>query len=342
MIRQLKCAMLAAVCFTIFSVCAESVKEPIVWRFGLEEIEGSVQDIYAQEFKRRIEEKSEGSVLVDIYSYGMLGESEDLTALTALGTLQLTHASVGIIGNLVPEMQVFNIPYIYSHDDALNQSVIASNPVVYDVIGNALSDQGLHLITLYLEGDMVWSTNWEVVSPDDFKGFRMRVMNSPLLIESFRLYGADTQILPYSQVYGALLTRIIDGQTNPVFSIEEMKFYEVTDYMIWPGGHKFTTSVIANQQWYLSLSPAHKSLLRETVNELTRYIFEQQLALNKAQLTKIKFFKPHMTFITLTRNQQNAFKKLASPLRERYIELTGKQGERLLNALDDAFGHKQQ
>ncbi|KKD60244.1 C4-dicarboxylate ABC transporter [Grimontia sp. AD028] len=322
------------------SVQASSEEERVVWRFGLEEIEGSVQDIYAKEFKRIIEEKSGGEVVVDIYSYGTLGESEDLTALTTLGTLQLTHASVGIIGSLVPEMQVFNIPYIYSHDDELNQSVIASNPTLYEVLGNALIDQDLRLMTLYLEGDMVWSTNQEVVKPSDFKQFRMRVMNSPLVIESFQLYGADAVPLPYSQVYGALQANIVDGQTNPVFSIEEMKFYEVTEYMIWPGKQKFTTSVIANQAWYLSLSPEHKTLLRETFQGLSDYILEKQQALNKKQLATIKAFKPSMTFITLNRSQQNAFKKLAEPVRSRYVELVGKPGERLLEALDEALAHK--
>nr|WP_251880000.1 TRAP transporter substrate-binding protein DctP [Grimontia kaedaensis] len=321
-------------------VLATSEEERLVWRFGLEEIDGSVQDIYAKEFKRRIEEKSAGQVTVDIYSYGTLGESEDLTTLTSLGTLQMTHASVGIIGSLVPEMQVFNIPYIFSQDDKLNQSVLTNNTTLYEVVGNALIDQDLRLMTFYLEGDMVWSTNTEIVKPDDFKGFRMRVMNSPLVIESFSVYGADTIPLPYSQVYGALQANIIDGQSNPVFSIEEMKFYEVTEYMIWPGKQKFTTSVIANQAWYLSLSAEHKVLLRDTFEEMSDFIFEKQQALNKAQLTKIKEFKPNMTFITLTRAQQNAFRKFSVPIRERYVELAGQPGERLLKALDEAFGNK--
>ncbi|CZF85987.1 TRAP transporter substrate-binding protein DctP [Grimontia marina] len=285
-------------------VLATSEEERLVWRFGLEEIDGSVQDIYAKEFKRRIEEKSAGQ------------------------------------GSLVPEMQVFNIPYIFSQDDKLNQSVLTNNSTLYEVVGNALIDQDLRLMTFYLEGDMVWSTDTEIVKPDDFKDFRMRVMNSPLVIESFRVYGADTIPLPYSQVYGALQANIVNGQSNPVFSIEEMKFYEVTEYMIWPGKQKFTTSVIANQAWYLSLSAEHKMLLRDTFEEMSDFIFEKQQALNKAQLAKIKEFKPSMTFIILTRAQQNAFKKYAAPIRARYVELAGQPGERLLKALDEALGNK--
>ncbi|OEE76582.1 C4-dicarboxylate ABC transporter [Enterovibrio norvegicus FF-162] len=331
-----------AICLVWMTMLTHSLaatEPPAVWRFGLEEIEGSVQDIYAQAFKKKVEDKSQGEVVVDIYSYGMLGESEDLTALTAIGTLQLTHASMGIIGAQVPEMQVFTIPYLFSADDELNQRVLSSNPTLYEILGNALIDQDLRLMTIYLEGDMVWSTNKLIRKPRDFNQFKMRVMNSSLVIETFKLFGAQALPLPYSQVYGSLQARIIDGQSNPIFSIEEMKFYEVTEYLIWSGQQKFTTSVLANQAWYLTLSSAHKRILSETIEELSPYIFEQQTKLNKAQLKTIKESKPSMTMVTLTKREKAAFKKASDPIRKQYIENAGEAGKRLLEALEADFNN---
>lgn len=260
-----KALFLVGVCLATLSLdaAASESEKAEVWHFGLEEIEGSVQDIYAQAFKKRIEEKSQGKVIVDIYSYGLLGESEDLTTLTTIGTLQLTHASAGIIGAQFPQFQVFTIPYLFTPDDAHNQKILANSPAIYDIIGNALIDGGLRLLTLYLEGDMVWSTKTPVYRPSDLEDFRMRVMNSPLVIDTFERYGAEAIPLPYSQVYGALQANIVDGQSNPVFAIEEMKFYEVTDYLIWSGQSKFVTSVIANQAWYLSLSTEKNKYCRK-------------------------------------------------------------------------------
>lgn len=322
-----------------FVAYAENAKLE-VWRFGLEEIEGSVQDIYAQEFKKRIEEKTQGRVLVDIYSYGMLGESEDLTTLTSIGTLQLTHASVGIIGSLIPQMQVFNIPYLFSANDAHNQSVLSENPAIYTEIGNALIDQNMRLLTLYLEGDMVWTTNKAIRRPGDFDDFRMRVMNSPLVVETFQQYGAETIPLPYSQVYGALQAHIVDGQSNPIFAIEEMKFYEVTDYLIWAGQSKFVTSVIANQPWYLTLSNENKQVLNDTIKEMSNFIFKQQNDLNKSRLKMIQETKPDVILIRLSNHQKNAFRKLAQPIKAQFLKQTGSQGERLLSALEKAFASK--
>ncbi|MBE1276554.1 TRAP transporter substrate-binding protein DctP [Enterovibrio baiacu] len=315
----------------------ESKTEPSVWRFGLEEIEGSLQHIYAKAFKKRIEEKTQGAIEVDIYSYGTLGESEDLTNLTAQGTVQLAHASTGILGKRIPEMQVFTLPYLLSHDSQRNKHVLSSNTTLYGILGNVLIDQNLRLLTLYSEGDMVWTTNEPIRHPRDFDAFKMRVMSAPLNIDTFRLYGADPVSLPYSEIYSALQSYRVDGQSNPIFAIEEMRFYEVTDYMIWSGQQKFITSIIANQSWYLHLSASHKKALRSTISEMTDIIHERQEALNRAQLATIKREKPDMVMFTLSSRQKRAFMQRAQPVREKYIEITGKQGKRLLEALEEAF-----
>ncbi len=316
---------------------AKSNPEPTVWRFGLEEIEGSLQHIYTKAFKKRVEEKTQGAIEVDIYSYGTLGESEDLTNLTAQGTVQLAHASTGILGKRIPEMQVFTLPYLLSQDSQRNKHILSSNNTLYDVLGNVLIDQNLRLLTLYSEGDMVWTTNEPIRHPRDFDAFKMRVMSAPLNIDTFRLYGADPVSLPYSEIYSALQSYRVDGQSNPIFAIEEMRFYEVTDYMIWSGQQKFITSIIANQSWYLHLSASHKKALRSTISEMTDIIHERQEALNRAQLATIKREKPDMVMFTLSSRQKRAFMQRAQPVREKYIEITGKQGKRLLEALEEAF-----
>ncbi|PKF50106.1 TRAP transporter substrate-binding protein DctP [Enterovibrio nigricans] len=312
-------------------------EETKIWRFGLEEIEGSVQDVYAQEFKRTIETKSNGAITIDIYSYGTLGESEDLTALTANGTLQMTNASTGILGDLIPEIQVFTIPYLFSMDDRINQRVLHDTKVIYEIIGDALIDNNLRLMTLYLEGEMVWSTNKLIRHPRDFRGFKMRVMNAPLIRQTYTLFGAEPVPLPYSQIYGALQSSIIDGQVNPLFAIEEMKFYEVTDYLIWAGQQRFTTSVLANQAWYLSLTKHEKEILRDTFSEMSEFIYQHQTTLNAAQLKKIKYYKPDMILVHLTQRERSRFKKLAAPVRRTYIEESGENGKRLLMSLEKAF-----
>ena len=324
-------AVLIAASFATSNVYAET------WKFALEEVKGSVQDAYAQEFKKRIENATDGDVTVEVYPYGTLGQSEDLTELTANGIIQFTNASPGIFGSFVPEMQVFSIPYLLSQDNDVNKKVLSSSPTIYDTLGGKLEQKNLKLLTMYPEGEMVWTTNREIRSPKDFDNFKIRVMASPMLVEAYKSFGADPTPLPYSEVYGALQLKMIDGQVNPVFAIEEMKFYEVNDYMIWAGQQQFTTTVITNNSWFETLPQARQDQVNKVIAGMTDFIFEKQDEFNQKRLDQIKQAKPDMQMIKLDNDERAAFKQASMPMRDKYIELTGDSGKAVLSSLEQEF-----
>jgi len=308
------------------------------WKFAIEEIQGSVQDAYAQEFKKRIEQKTGGDVSVTIYPYGSLGTSADLTELTTAGVLQLSNASPGHLGTMVPEIQVFSIPYLLSQDNKVNKQVLTESACIYDRLAGDFEEKNLRLLTMYPEGEMVWTTNKEITSPEDFQNFKMRVMVSPLLVKAYEAFGASPTPMPYGEVYGGLQLGQIDGQVNPIFAIEEMKFYEVTEYMIWAGQQQFTTTVVGNADWYNGLSDDRRQMLDETIAELADYIFRVQDQYNKERLEKIKQEKPDMKMIRLSEEQRATFKKRAQQVRDKYVEMVGDDGKEVLQCLSKEFG----
>lgn len=311
----------------VFAVQAET------WKFALEEIDGSVQDAYAEKFKELVEDRTDGEISVQIYPYGTLGTSAQLTELVANGTLQFANASPGHLGSLVPEVNVFNLPYILSQNDEVNKKVLTNGETVYDILAPKLAAKGLHLITMYPEGDMVWTTNKEVRSPEDFSGFKMRTMTSPILTESYKAMGANPTPMPYGEVYGALQLRQIDGQVNPVFAIEEMKFYEVSDYMIWAGQQEFTTTVVASKAFWDSLPDDHKKLINEVSAELADHIFDVKTQFAEERLQKIKDARPEMPMIELSEQERAKFKEAAMGARDTFLELGGDDAQRVLDSL---------
>jgi TRAP-type transport system periplasmic protein len=303
------------------------------WKLTLEEIEGSVQDAFAQEFKQRIEERSGGEITVTVYPYGQLGTSGDLTELTAGGVIEMTHASPGHLGSFIPEVQVFSIPYLLSEDNEVNKRILSESPTIYEDLQQHFEPRDLRLLTMYPEGEMVWTANREVRSPEDLSGFRMRTMVSPMLTEAYSAFGASPTPLPYGEVYGALQLGMIDGQVNPIFAIEEMGFYEVQDYMIWTGEQQFTTTVVANHAWYHGLSDEHRQLLDETIQEVTEWIFDVQEEYNQERLEKIRESKPDMQMIELTPEEREVFRERAQAVREAYVRLAGESGQQILDSL---------
>src|SRR5690625_8016306 len=98
------------------------------WRFALEEVEGSVQDGYAQRFKELIEERTEGQVQVLVYPYGTLGTSAQLSEQVQSGTVQFAFASPGHLGSVVAEVQAVRLQYWLSAATEGSQEVASSRP----------------------------------------------------------------------------------------------------------------------------------------------------------------------------------------------------------------------
>jgi len=308
-----------------------------VWKFALEEVDGSVQDAFAEKFAELVEEKSGGDITVNIFPYGQLGTSGDLTELVQSNAVQLTNASPGHLGSIVEEMQVFSIPYLLSDDDEVNRKVLSSADVIYEDLGQSLRDKNLELMTMYAEGQMVWTANKKITKPEDFDGFKMRTMTSPLLTEAYKAFGATPTPMAYGEVYSALQLGTIDGQVNPIFAIQEMKFYEVQDYMIWAGQQEFTTTVVTGNTWYENLSDEKREILDSSIDEATDYIFDKQREYNKDRLEKIKKDKPELEMIQLTEEQRDVFRERAQQVRDKYVEMVGDSGKRILDKLTKAF-----
>lgn len=334
--RRLSFAV-AVLCASLLCSCSPSESrqaEPVQWRFAIEETIGSVQHQYALRFKELIEARSDGEIEVTIYPYGTLGTSDQITELVDMGVVQFAMASPGHLGKLIPEVQVFLLHFVFSDDDAINNRVLNEDPDLRRTFDELYAEKRLKLLSIYSEGWQVWTTKERIDTPEDFRGVKMRVMTSPLLLAAYAAYGASPTPLPYSEVYSALQLNMIDGQENPVFAIQEMSFYEVTDWMIFAHHAPFITTSVTNLEFFDSLSTERQQLVRDVVDELNGYILDVRQRFNRERLELIRERKPELNIITeLTPEQREAFREASQPVREQFVEMTGPAGRQLLEQL---------
>jgi len=302
------------------------------WRFALEEIQGSVQDAYAQEFKRRIEARTDGKVEVNIYPYGALGTSANITEQVQNNAMQLAFASPGHLGSVVPEAQLFSLHFLFSEDDRINQQLFADSAALHERLAAAYRDHGLQLLAVVPEGWMVWTGDRPLRTPEDFTGFKIRTMASPLLVAAYEAYGASPTPMPYSEVYSGLQLGMIDGQVNPIFAIEEMSFHEVQEVMTFPRHLPFVSTLIASPDFYDALPPEQRQLLAEVKAEMNSHIFEVQERYNSERLEIIRS-EEALEEVRLTEAERDRFRQLSLPVREIYIEQAGARGRALLETL---------
>lgn len=310
-------------------------RHPEIWRFAIEETRGSVQDAYAQRFAELVEERTGGEVDVVVYPIGALGTSDHITEQLHNGTLEFATSSPGHLGKLIPEVQAFLLHFVLSEDSRVNAEALKDEEL-RTFLNDLYAEKGLAFLTAFGEGWMVWTTQNAVRRPEDFAGQRFRVMTSPLLIASYAAYGASPTPLPYTEVYSGLQLRMIDGQVNPIFAIEEMSFYEVTEYLIFPQHAEFITTVASNPEFLEGLSPERRRMVDEIVEQLQTEIYEVQSRYNEERLEAIRARRPEMNVIRLTESERAAFRERSWEVRERYIELAGSGGRELLAILERA------
>lgn len=307
---------------------------PIVWRFAIEETSGSVQDLYARGLSRKVEAASGGTVTVQVYPYGTLGTSDQLTELLYNGSLQLAMASPGHLGKIIPEVQVLLLHYVFDSDERVNREVLAS-PRLLGAFDRLYAEKEFQLLAMFSEGWQVWTTQRPVRQPADFRGMKFRVMTSPLLLAAYEAYGASATPLPYSDVYSGLQLKMIDGQVNPLFAIEEMSFHEVSEVLTVAGQAPFLTSCVANRDFYQGLSDEQRGWLDGAVREMDGEIFEIQTRLNAERLQTILKERPALRVVTLEEGEREAFRQASLPVRDLYRRAAGPRGAALLQILLD-------
>ncbi|MBW7470642.1 TRAP transporter substrate-binding protein DctP [Marinobacter sp. M216] len=310
---------------------AEPPEYPVTWRFALEEIEGSVQHAYAEALKESIEELSDGKILLDIFPYGSLGTSAQLTELAKNGSVNLAFASPGHLADQIPEVGVFTLHYLLSDDGEVNRQLLAS-PELMAMFETPYASRNLKLLAFVPEGWMAWTANKPLRTPADFEGLRIRTMTSDMAAATYRAYGAKPSQTPYSQVYSDLQLRQIDAQTNPIFAIEEMNFYEVQSTLTDARPAQFISSLVTNGDWYKALPAKQQQWLDSALAEVAEVSWKTQEELNQTRLESM-LEAGDIKVVRLTESERAAFAEASKPVHQDYMDATGERGSEILKRI---------
>lgn len=303
------------------------------WRYAHEEYKDDVQDVYAQKFKEYIEDNSDHTL--QIYRFGELGESDDIMEQTQAGILNFVNQSPGYTGALIPEAQIFFIPYLLPTDMDTVVTFFRDSKAINEDFPKLYEQKGLELLKMYPEGEMVVTLDEAVSTPQDLRNKKIRVMTNPLLSETYTAFGATPTPLPWGEVYGALQTNMIQGQENPIFWIESAGLYEVSPNLLFTGHGWFTTAMMANKDFYDGLSEEDQQLVKEASDYAFEEIIEHIDDLADQSLDTITSKGKNVTVTRLDEQQIAAFKERAPQVEKKFIEMTGDSGKDLLKQFQD-------
>ncbi|HCA40641.1 MAG TPA: C4-dicarboxylate ABC transporter substrate-binding protein [Aminobacterium sp.] len=294
------------------------------WRLAEEEIVGSVCDVYANEFARLLADKSNGRIKLDVYPQGTLGTPTEMFELCLNGAIEFALVGPGQCGAIVPENQIFSLQFLFSDDDMVNEKVLASSKALNEMLAGVYEKKSLKVLSYFSEGAMYWTANKPILTPEDFKGLKMRVMPSEMLVETYKAYGANPTPLSFTELYSSLQLNMVEGQENAPYIIQEMKFMEVQKCLIESKHNIYVMHTLANADFFNGLPEDIQKIVLECIEELRPFVYKVQQELNDKRLDMmVKAFKPDQKLLKLEHDQRMRFREIAKNADEKYFELSG-------------------
>jgi len=217
----------------------------------------------------RLAERSDGTVVLEIFPDGELGSEQELVEKVRSGNLSMVKASAANLEKFDPVMGVFGIPYLFSNSD--HYWNVLNGPIGREIL---LSAEGAGLIGLCFYdagGRSFYTTTKKIDRPDDLAGLKIRVIDSPTSMEMIKSLGAEPTPLAFGELYSALQTGAVDGAENnpPSFytsrHYEICRFYSLDEHTMIPD-----VLLIGAKEWE-GLPPEIHSWIKESAEESSRY-----------------------------------------------------------------------
>ncbi len=281
------------------------------WKYAMGEGLNDPQGIYAVAFKNFIEENSRHTI--KIYPVGSLGEETDMMEQTKAGILQFLGQSTGYMGGTIPEMDLFTLPYVLPTDTKQLDYFFKNSKAINEMLPPIFNKHGLELLSVFPEGEMAVTTFVPFRSPAELKGKKIRVMpGSPILVETYKAFGASPVPMSWGDLIGALKTNMVDGQENPTVWIEAYDLDNLTKVLTYTGHGHFNASASANKKFFDALSDRDKKLVRSAASHAHQVILTEAQKLDAYGVGRIVRTNPGYQIVTLTENERAPFVKAAS------------------------------
>jgi tripartite ATP-independent transporter DctP family solute receptor len=188
---------------------------------------------------KKLEAATNGKYKLQMFPGGVLGSEKEVVEQTQVGAIQIARISLGVLGPVVPDVNVFNMPFVF-RDEAHMRKVI-DGPIGAEIL-DKITNSPARLVALgYMDsGSRSLYTKKPVRKPEDLKGQKIRMMGNPLFVDTMNAMGGNGISMGHTEVFGALQTGVIDGaENNPptLFTSNQyttVKYYTQTNHLIIP------------------------------------------------------------------------------------------------------------
>ncbi len=278
-------------------------------------------------FAAYVKEKTNGKIDIATFPAGQLGGERSMAEQVQSGTLQMAALTTAVLQNFVPQGAILDMPFIFP--DRKTAYATLDDPQVQKKIFSYFPKKGFIAIG-WTENEIRDFTNNKrpVRTPEDIKGLKVRVMNSPVYLDTFKQLGASPVGIPFPETYNALQTGVIDAQENPILTSVLMKFTEVTKHVTLTQHCLTECIIVVGVDYWESLSTAEQKIFREASKiaiDTNRSVNAQlHNALPKSNISIADYAAAKkIEIIELTPAEREAFRQAMVPVWNKYRKKIG-------------------
>jgi C4-dicarboxylate-binding protein DctP len=313
--------------FTVLSISAALLAtpvfaEPISIKFSHVVAVDTPKGQAAEFFKKKAEELTQGKVKIELYPNSQLYKDKEEMEALQLGAVQMLAPSLAKFGPLgAKEFEVFDLPFIFNNDADLHK--VTAGPVGQALFAK-LEPKGIKGLAYWDNGFKSFSANTPIKTPEDLKGKKLRIQSSKVLEEQMRELKSIPQVMPFSEVYQALQTGVVDGTENPISNFYTQKMQEVQKFLTITNHGYLGYAVIVNKKFWEELPADVRGQLETAMKEST--VFANSIAQKKNDEDLAAVKATGKTEVTvLTDAQRDAFRKVLIPVHEKMASRIGKE-----------------
>ncbi len=273
-------------------------------------------------FAKYVNEHTNGEIEVQVFPLGQLGGERSMAEQVQAGTLHMTALTSGVLANFVPEIGIIELPFIYPNREVAYN--VLDDREVKERFYKYCDAKGFIFIG-YTENEFRDLTNSKrpIHKPEDLKGLKIRVIESPIFIDTFKAFGANPVPLPFPEIYNALQQKVIDGQDNPIYTSILMKYTEVNKFATVTNHILTECPTVVNKKFWDSLTPEQQKIFKEAA-EVQIKVNREGNAKNRVEaFEKAKAQK--VDVVILTAKEREVFKKAVKPVLDKYRGVYGSE-----------------
>lgn len=284
--------------------------------------DGKIWDV-SRLFKEELEKASPdgriaaGEIEVVFYDQGMVGTERQLLENAYFGVMEVVQINSSVVTTIDPAYSLFDLPYIFVSDE--HHRAVLNGAIGDDFLGR-LRAHGLQGLGFYGLGfrNMFYKApaGGCISTPEELRGLKMRVIESPIMIDAVNAMGASATPVPFSELFQALRTGVVDGADNAARIFTSSRFYE-TGTDCFTATEHFTNQhvLVANADWFDGLEPKY----RERILEVARAIVpEFQQIWDEAEQAALAEMAGHGVTVNEVADKA-AFMERVEPVSERFL-----------------------